>query len=76
MAQREKLGYGPYFTPCTVSLFHLDSKGRLHPLAIIIDYKGNIKNSVVIFSQQLDADAAAAADQIHHRPWRYAKTCA
>ena len=39
-------------------------------------YCSNIENSVVIFNQQLDTNAAAAADQKHDWPWCYAKTCA
>ncbi|OCL10528.1 Lipoxygenase [Glonium stellatum] len=76
MVKGELLSSGPRYTPCSVALFQLDNDGRLHPLAIIIDYKGSIKNSVVIFNKNLDADAAAAADQKHDWPWRYAKTCA
>lgn len=58
-----------------VSLFQLHSDGRLHPLAIIIDYKGSIENSVTIFNKRSspsDPTGSEATDW----PWRYAKTCA
>ncbi|RDX42674.1 lipoxygenase [Lentinus brumalis] len=57
-----------------VGLFRLEDGGRLHPLAIIIDYKGNIDDSVVIFNQRLDSDASSG-DEESGWPWRYAKTC-
>lgn len=35
----------------SVTLFHLDGKGRLHPLGIVIDHKDTMDKSVVIFEQ-------------------------
>ncbi|KAG8823413.1 hypothetical protein FRC17_009342 [Serendipita sp. 399] len=64
------------FACATVSLFHLTAKnGKLHPIAICLDYKCSIKKSVVIFNQRLrvaDDTSCEATDW----PWRYAKTCA
>ena len=36
-----------------VTLFHLPSSGQLHPIAIIVDWKGSITESVTIFNQRL-----------------------
>ncbi|CUA67249.1 hypothetical protein RSOLAG22IIIB_13352 [Rhizoctonia solani] len=59
-----------------VALFHLRDDGKLHPLAIVIDYKGTMANSVVIFNSRLEP---TSKDQLHLEkqdwPWRYAKTC-
>ncbi|KAF9465412.1 lipoxygenase [Collybia nuda] len=63
------------FGCATVSLFRLDSDGKLHPLAIVIDYKESVESSVVIFNKRLhpsDSTDSEASDW----PWRYAKTCA
>jgi hypothetical protein len=57
-----------------VTLFHLDAEGTLHPLAIVIDYKGTMQDSVVIFNQRLTA-TEKEHDQENDWPWRYAKTC-
>ncbi|CAM0137308.1 unnamed protein product [Umbelopsis sp. WA50703] len=57
------------FGCAAVSLFHLHDDGNLHPLAIIIDFKKSIDNSVVIFNNRLSAEAAT------NWPWRYAKLC-
>lgn len=37
-----------------VTLFKLDATGALHPLAIVIDYKGTMEDSVVIFNKRLN----------------------
>ncbi|KIK54179.1 hypothetical protein GYMLUDRAFT_77222 [Collybiopsis luxurians FD-317 M1] len=31
----------------SITLFHLNSQGKLHPLAIVLDYKGSMEKSVV-----------------------------
>ncbi|PQE07978.1 lipoxygenase 1 protein [Rutstroemia sp. NJR-2017a WRK4] len=57
-----------------VSLFQLTSAGKLHPIAIILDYKENITKSVTIFNKRLsptDSKRSEATDW----PWRYAKMC-
>lgn len=60
----------------SVCLFHLElTTGRLHPFAIIIDYKDKIEDSVVIFNQRL-RESDDNIDQAKDWPWRYAKTCA
>lgn len=58
-----------------VSLFQLHSDGRLHPLAIIIDYRGSIENSVTIFNKRLSPSDPIGSENTDW-PWRYAKTCA
>ena len=68
-----------------VSLFHLSENGQLHPIAIIIDYKGSVDNSVVAFNKRLTPIAPEAPEAERTKllqaesidwPWRYAKTCA
>lgn len=57
-----------------VCLFHLGPEGKLHPLGIIVDYRGSMEKSVTIFNKRLtfndDTDSEAT-----DWPWRYAKTC-
>jgi hypothetical protein len=57
-----------------VTLFQLDATGTLHPLAIVIEYKGTMEDSVVIYNKRLHA-AQKDHDQENDWPWRYAKTC-
>ncbi|KAF2820291.1 Lipoxygenase [Ophiobolus disseminans] len=59
-----------------IVLFQLHSDGRLHPLAITLDYKGSLADSVTIFNKRLSLDDQAPVDEKHDWPWRYAKTCA
>ena len=57
-----------------VCLFRLGPEGKMHPLGIIIDYRGSMEKSVVIFNRRLhfsDSSDSEATDW----PWRYAKTC-
>lgn len=63
------------FLAATVSLFQLHPDGRLHPVAIVIDYKGSMEDSVTIFNKRL-GPSDSAHDQKTDWPWRYAKTCA
>ena len=58
-----------------VSLFQLHPDGRLHPLAIVIDYKGSIEQSVTIFNKRLCPSDSTSSEK-NDWPWRYAKTCA
>jgi hypothetical protein len=59
----------------TVSLFQLHEDGKLHPVAICIDYKGSMDRSVTIFNRRtLPTDSTAGEKE--DWPWRYAKTCA
>jgi hypothetical protein len=57
-----------------VTLFQLDAQGKLHPLAIVIDYKGSMERSVTILNKRLNA-LQTDVDQENDWPWRYAKTC-
>ena len=59
----------------TVTLFQLSGVGKLHPLSIVIDYKGSIADSVVIFNDRLDSTASTYSEETNW-PWRYAKICA
>lgn len=58
----------------SVTLLHLDGQGRLHPLGIVIDYKGTMDKSVVIFNKRLTADEKGHNEETDWA-WRYAKTC-
>jgi hypothetical protein len=66
---------GTRFACAPVCLFQLNPDGRLHPLAIVIDYKKSIDNSVVIFNQRLSPSDSTDSENTDW-PWRYAKTCA
>lgn len=59
-----------------VIIFQLHSDGRLHPLAITLDYRGNLGESVTIFNRRLAPDDKGRIDEKDDWPWRYAKTCA
>ncbi|PQE14045.1 lipoxygenase 1 protein [Rutstroemia sp. NJR-2017a BBW] len=65
---------GKRFGCASVTLFHLSAEGQLHPLAIILDFRGNMAKSVVIFNRRVNA-----TDSVEHEatdwPWRYAKMC-
>lgn len=63
------------FLCATVSLFQLHSDGRLHPLAIVIDFKGSFDKSVTIFNNRLNPLDPIDEEKTDW-PWRYAKTCA
>lgn len=58
-----------------VVILQLHPDGRLHPLAITIDYRGSLDNSITIFNQRLTPDDKGI-DEKNDWPWRYAKTCA
>lgn len=64
----------PRFACSSVTLFHLTDSGRLHPLAIVIDFKGSIEESVTIFNTRKSPDEQT--DQANDWPWRYAKSVA
>ena len=59
----------------TISLFHLNANGQLHPLAIFTDYNGDLDESVIIFNKQLSPSNCTASEK-EDWPRRYAKTCA
>lgn len=65
-----------------VSLFHLEDDGKLHPLAIVIDYKKSMKESVTLFNKreraaplEKEAKEQVLKEEEVDWPWRYAKTC-
>ncbi|KAJ2976914.1 hypothetical protein NUW58_g7969 [Xylaria curta] len=64
------------YTCASVIIFQLHEDGRIHPLAITLDYKGSLDNSTTIFNRRLTPDAKAAVAEKDDWPWRYAKTCA
>lgn len=67
----------PRYGCAAVALFRLfkgKGAGKLHPLAIILDYKSRIENSVVIFNQRLSPEDPSTTEATDW-PWRYAKTC-
>ncbi|KAF1926454.1 Lipoxygenase [Didymella exigua CBS 183.55] len=59
-----------------VVIFQLHCDGRLHPLAITVDHKGNLDKSITLFNQRLTPDATGEIDEKDDWAWRYAKTCA
>lgn len=64
----------PRYACSSVTLFHLTDSGKLHPLGIVIDFKGSIENSVTIFNTRKSPDDQT--DQTNDWPWRYAKSVA
>ena len=88
---REALKVGPTtelkaedrYNNAAVTLFHLPPNGRLHPLAIVVDWRGSIVDSVTIFNKRLTPLDPESSDYEYHLnqekqdwPWRFAKTCA
>lgn len=65
---------GKRFGCAAVTLFQLSDEGNLHPLAIVIDYRVSIENSVVIFNQRLSLASPTVTEE-KDWPWRYAKMC-
>jgi hypothetical protein len=57
----------------SVALFYLEPCGKLHPLAIVLDYKGGMENSVTIFNRRITS--SSPGDEESDWPWRYAKMC-
>jgi len=62
------------FGCAAVTLFHLPSTGVLHPLAIVIDFRINMENSVVIFNRRLKSTDSTVGEA-NDWPWRFAKLC-
>ncbi|KAK3995566.1 putative lipoxygenase [Cladorrhinum sp. PSN332] len=58
-----------------VTLFQLHEDGKLHPIAICIDYKGSLDKSITIFNQRISPNDSTYGEK-EDWPWRYAKTCA
>lgn len=59
----------------SVSLFQLHPDGKLHPIAICIDYLGSMDKSVTIFNKRMLPTDSTAGEKTDWA-WRYAKTCA
>ncbi|KAF5658675.1 lipoxygenase 1 [Fusarium heterosporum] len=57
-----------------VTLFHLRDDGKLHPVAIVCDYRTSMKDSVTIFNQRKDPSDSSVNEKDDYA-WRYAKTC-
>jgi hypothetical protein len=67
---------GKRFGCASVTLFLLTPSGDLHPLSIVLDYKGGMENSIVIFNNRLDPSSTSVLDsEARDWPWRYAKMC-
>lgn len=64
------------FACAPVVVFQLRCDGRLHPLAITIDFKGSLEKSITIFNRRLTPDEKSDIDEKDDWAWRYAKTCA
>ncbi|QRV94532.1 lipoxygenase [Ceratobasidium sp. AG-Ba] len=62
------------YAAAPVALYNLEAKGQLHPLAIVIDYKGSMAASVVIFNTRLTSTSGDLSQEAKDWPWRYAKT--
>lgn len=58
-----------------VSLFQLSASGKLHPLAVVLDYRKTMETSVVMFNRRLRA-SDPTTNEATDWPWRYAKMCA
>ena len=59
----------------SVAIFQLHEDGRLHPLAITLDYRGTLDKSITIFNRRLNPDDKGDIHEKDDWPWRYAKTC-
>ncbi|TGO87329.1 hypothetical protein BPOR_0233g00020 [Botrytis porri] len=66
---------GKRFGCASVSLFHLLPNGTLHPLAIILDYRTNITDSLTLFNNRT-SPSSPKTHEATDWPWRYAKQCA
>ncbi|KAF7853808.1 uncharacterized protein EAF02_011798 [Botrytis sinoallii] len=77
VAQKEDLKSddGKRFGCASVSLFHLLPNGTLHPLAIILDYRANITDSLTLFNKRT-SPSSPKTHEATDWPWRYAKQCA
>jgi len=65
---------GKRFGCAAVTLMQLNSDGRLHPLAIVLDYRGSMETSVCIFNKRLSPNGSSE-HEASDWPWRYAKLC-
>ncbi|KAK1982084.1 lipoxygenase [Colletotrichum cereale] len=58
-----------------VTLYQLHPDGKLHPIAIVCDYKKTMEQSVTIFNRRHRPSDPSTFEK-EDWPWRYAKTCA
>jgi len=58
-----------------VTLFQLYPTGRLHPVAITIDYQTSMVDLVTIFNKRKVPTDLTTGEEADYA-WRYAKTCA
>jgi len=63
------------FGCASVTLYQLSQEGNLHPLAIVLDYRVSMENSVCMFNQRLTHRDPIETKSMDW-PWRYAKMCA
>ena len=63
------------WTVGAVTLFQLHEDGKLHPVAICIDYRESLEKSVTIFNKRMTPKDSTRGEK-EDWPWRYAKTCA
>ncbi|KAH6901019.1 lipoxygenase [Coprinopsis sp. MPI-PUGE-AT-0042] len=68
------VGGKPCYGAASVTLFSLSDGGKLHPVAICLDYLGSMAESVTIFNKRLTPDAQGI-NEATEWPWRYAKMC-
>lgn len=73
---KQVIGATKRYACASVIIFQLHEDGRLHPLAITLDYRGSLENSITIFNRRLTPDDKSQVDEKDDWPWRYAKTCA
>ncbi|KAH7191718.1 lipoxygenase [Fusarium flagelliforme] len=64
------------YAAASIVIFQLNEDGRLHPLAITLDYRGSLDDSITIFNSRLSPDEKGPVDEKEDWPWRYAKTVA
>ncbi|KAF4989606.1 hypothetical protein FGRMN_9013 [Fusarium graminum] len=64
------------YAAASVVIFQLHQDGRLHPVAITLDYRGSLDDSITIFNGRLTPDDKGKIDEKEDWPWRYAKTVA
>ncbi|TGO18605.1 hypothetical protein BPAE_0375g00030 [Botrytis paeoniae] len=65
---------GKRYGYASVTLFHLNADGDLHPLAIVLDYKISMEHSVTIFNKRINPKDPKENEH-EDWPWRYAKMC-
>lgn len=64
------------YAAASIVIFQLHEDGRLHPLAITLDYRGSLDDSITLFNKRLGPDDKGDVDEKDDWPWRYAKTVA